>query len=339
MKRMVYLMSKTGSINKLKLTSDELPKPNSNEVTIEVKSIGLNFADFFCIHGLYKAAPKNNLIPGLEFSGVVIDKGNEVDEFSVGDKIIGVTKFGAFATHINLDKNYLMKLSDDWSFEEGASFIVQALTAYYALKELGNVKENQIVLMHSVAGGVGIYANRIAKKFNCTTIGTVGSLDKIEKIKNEKVDFILVRDKNFIPDLKKVLNDRKIDLLLESLTGKYFKDTFNLLAPQGRAIIYGASNFATHTSFPNYFELAYKYLTRPKVDILKLIEQNRSVMGFNLIWLYEKGEYLKSLLNELMELRLDKPYIGEIFNFNQMHDAIRKFQSGKTFGKVVVKIE
>lgn len=339
MNRMVYRMLKTGSLNKLKLTSDNLPAPKSNQVTVEVKAIGLNFADFFCIHGLYKAAPKNNLIPGLEFSGVVIDKGNEVNEFSVGDKIIGVTKFGAFATHINLDKNYLMKLPDDWSFEEGASFVVQALTAYYALKELGNIKENQIVLIHSVAGGVGIYANRIAKKFNCTTIGTVGSPDKIEKIKSEKVDYILVRDKNFIPYLKKVLNDRKIDLLLESLTGKYFKDTFNLLAPQGRAIIYGASNFATHTSFPNYLELAYKYFTRPKVDILKLIEQNRSVMGFNLIWLYEKGDYLKSLLNEILELKLDKPYIGDIFSFEQMKDAIRKFQSGKTFGKVVVKVE
>jgi alcohol dehydrogenase len=332
-------MSKVGSLKRLVLSEDELSFPHANKVTVEVKAIGLNFADVFCIHGLYKAAPKNNLIPGLEFSGVVIDKGNEVNEFSVGDKIIGVTKFGAFTTHINLNKNYLMKLPDDWSFEEGASFVVQALTAYYALKELGNIKENQIVLIHSVAGGVGIYANRIAKKFNCITIGTVGSPDKIEKIKSEKADFILVRDKDFIPNLKKVLNDRKIDLLLESLTGKYFKDTFNLLAPQGRAIIYGASNFATHTSFPNYLELAYKYVTRPKVDILKLIEQNRSVMGFNLIWLYEKGAYLKSLLNEIIELKLDKPYIGEIFSFEKMHDAIRKFQSGKTFGKVVVKVE
>lgn len=339
MKRMVYLMLKTGSLNKLKLTSDNLPYSKSNEVTVEVKAIGLNFADFFCIQGLYKAAPKYNLIPGLEFSGVIIDKGNEVNEFSIGDKVIGVTKFGAFATHINLDKNYLMKLPKDWSYEEGASFVVQALTAYYALKELGNVKQNQIVLIHSVAGGVGIYANRISKRFNCTTIGTVGNSSKIEKIKNEKVDFILVRDKHFIEHLREILVDKKIDILLESLTGKYFNNTFKLLAPQGRAIIYGASNFITHTSFPNYFELAFKYFTRPKVDILKLIEQNRSVMGFNLIWLYDKGDYLKSLLNEIIELRLDRPYIGEIFDFNQMHDAIRKFQSGKTFGKIVVSIK
>jgi alcohol dehydrogenase len=338
MKRMIYLIPKAGNRKNLKLIPDELMNPKSNEVTIQIKAIGLNFADVFCIQGLYKAAPKENLIPGLEFSGVVINKGESVNEFNIGDKVIGVTKFGAFTTHINLDKHYLMKLPEDWSFEEGASFIVQALTAYYAIKELGNIQSNQIVLIHSVAGGVGIYANRIAKKFNCTTIGTVGNRNKIEKIKNEKIDFILLRDDSFIENLKKVLANRKIDLLLESLTGKYFKPTFDLLAPQGRAIIYGASNFATHTSFPNYLELAYKYLTRPKVDILKLIEQNKSVMGFNLIWLYDKNEYLKKLLNELIELNLDKPYIGEVFEFNQLPEAIRKFQAGNTFGKVVVKV-
>lgn len=338
MKRMIYLIPKAGNRKNLKLIPDELMNPKSNEVTIQIKAIGLNFADVFCIQGLYKAAPKENLIPGLEFSGVVINKGESVNEFNIGDKVIGVTKFGAFTTHINLDKHYLMKLPEDWSFEEGASFIVQALTAYYAIKELGNIQSNQIVLIHSVAGGVGIYANRIAKKFNCTTIGTVGNRNKIDKIKNEKIDFILLRDDSFIENLKKVLANRKIDLLLESLTGKYFKPTFDLLAPQGRAIIYGASNFATHTSFPNYLELAYKYLTRPKVDILKLIEQNKSVMGFNLIWLYEMKEYLRKLLNELIELNLDKPYIGEVFEFNQLPEAIRKFQSGNTFGKVVVKV-
>lgn len=338
MKRNVYKMSSVGSLKRLSLSEEVLSSPKPNEVTVEVKAIGLNFADFFCIHGLYKAAPKHDLIPGLEFSGVVIDKGGNVNEFAIGDKVIGVTKFGAFATHISLDKNYLIKLPFDWTFEEGASFVVQALTAYYALKELGNIKHNQIVLIHSVAGGVGIYANRIAKKFNCTTIGTVGSKSKIEKMQNENVDYILLRDKNFITKLIEVLDGRKLDLLLESLTGKYFHQTFNLLAPQGRAIIYGASDFATHTSFPNYLQLAYKYFTRPKVDILKLIEQNRSVMGFNLIWLYEKGSYLKTLLEEIINLNLPKPYIGEIFNFEQMHEAIRKFQSGKTFGKVVVKV-
>ncbi len=336
MKISAYIIKKAGSLNNLKIESQELENPAENEVTVEIKAIGLNFADVFCIQGLYKAAPKENLVPGLEFSGIIINKGKTVNEFNVGDKVIGITKFGAFATHINLNKNYLIRLEDNWSFEEGASFIVQVLTAYYAIKELGNVRNNQTVLIHSVAGGVGIYANRIAKKFNCTTIGTVGSENKIEHIKDEDVNHIILRNKHFLTNLKNILGDKKLDLILESLTGKYFKDTFDLLSPQGRAIIYGASNFATHTAFPNYLQLAYRYLKRPKVDVLKIIEQNRSVMGFNLIWLYEKVDYLRILLDEIIELKLKRPFIGETYSFEQLPLAIKKIQSGKTFGKVVI---
>lgn len=337
--RKVFKINKAGSLNNLKLISENLTTPSDDQVTIQTKAIGLNFADIFCIQGLYKAAPKENLIPGLEFSGVIIDKGKNVNEFNIGDRVTGISKFGAFATHINLNKNYVIKLADDWSFEEGAGFVVQALTAYYALKELGNVKSNQTVLIHSVAGGVGIYANRIAKKFNCNTIGTVGSKNKFNQIKDEGVDHVLVRDKNFLTNLNQVLGSSKIDLILESLTGKYFKHTFNMLAQQGRVIVYGASNFATHTAFPNYPLLLLKYLSRPKIDVLALPEHNCSVMAFNLIWLYEREEYLKNLLNELISLNLKKPTIGDIYNFDNLIIGLRKYQSGKTFGKVVIKVE
>ncbi len=337
--RKVYKINKAGSLNNLKLISENLTTPSDDQVTIQTKAIGLNFADIFCVQGLYKAAPKENLIPGLEFSGVVIDKGKNVTEFNTGDRVIGISKFGAFATAIYLNKNYVIKLDDNWSFEEGAGFVVQALTAYYALKELGNVKSNQTVLIHSVAGGVGIYANRIAKKFNCTTIGTVGSAGKINQIKDENIDHVLIRDKNFLINLKQVLGNNKLDIILESLTGKYFKSTFDLLAPQGRVIVYGASNFATHTAYPNYPQLLLKFITRPKIDVLALPERNCSVMAFNLIWLYEREEYLKNLLNELINLQLKKPTIGEVYSFKDLITGLKKYQSGKTVGKVVVRVD
>jgi len=62
----------------------------------------------------------------------------------VNDKVMGVIKFGAYTTHINMDYRYVQKLPDDWTFEEGAAFTVQSLTAYYALIELGNIKDNEL---------------------------------------------------------------------------------------------------------------------------------------------------------------------------------------------------
>ncbi len=76
MKRKVYRMNKAGSINSLKLIEENLPEPNENEVTVEVKAIGLNFADLFAIQGLYSATPKGSFIPGLEYSGIVLKAGS-----------------------------------------------------------------------------------------------------------------------------------------------------------------------------------------------------------------------------------------------------------------------
>ncbi|MEE9430175.1 MAG: hypothetical protein V3V16_03985 [Melioribacteraceae bacterium] len=74
MKRKVYRINKTGSINNLNLIEEELSELKANEVCVEVKSIGLNFADLFAIWGLYSATPKGSFIPGLEFAGIIIKR-------------------------------------------------------------------------------------------------------------------------------------------------------------------------------------------------------------------------------------------------------------------------
>ena len=131
--RKAYRINGAGSLSNLKLIGEELSEPAANEVMIEVKAIGFNFADLFAIQGLYSATPKGSFIPGLEYSGVILQSGKDVSDFRVNDKVMGVIKFGAYTTHINMDYRYVQKLPYDWTFEEGAAFTVQSLTAYYAL--------------------------------------------------------------------------------------------------------------------------------------------------------------------------------------------------------------
>jgi alcohol dehydrogenase len=249
---------------------------------------------------------------------------------------MGVNKFGSYTTHIKIDHRYVQKLPIGWTFEEGAAFIVQALTAYYALVELANIKDNDTVLINSAAGGVGIYANRIAKKFNAYTIGTVGSNSKINFLKDEGYDDVIVRDKNFNEKLKQSLGERKLNIVLESIGGKIFKESFDLLSPTGRIIIYGGAQFMSKSARPNYLKLLFQYLTRPKVDPLSLSDTNRSIMGFNLIYLWDKPENMKRMLTSILNFNLKKPYIGNTFSFDKLPEALKLFQSGKTIGKVVV---
>ncbi|HEX7357333.1 MAG TPA: medium chain dehydrogenase/reductase family protein [Ignavibacteriaceae bacterium] len=339
MERLAYRINKAGSINNLKLIKENLPDPANDEVTIKIKAIGLNFADVFALQGLYSATPKGSFVPGLEYSGIIIKKGRDVTEFEIGDKVMGAIRFGAYTTHLNINKKYIIKLPSGWSFEEGAAFTVQSLTAYYSLVELGNIKNNSTVLIHSAAGGVGIYANRIAKKFNAYTIGTVGSDKKIDLLKNEGYDDVIVRDNDFPEKLKNSLANRNLDIVLECIGGKIFSESFRQLSAGGRIIVYGAAQYSTGGAYPNYLKIITKYLTRPKIDPLSLSDKNKSVLGFNLIYLWDRVEILKKFLKIILDMNLPKPYIGSVYNFDDLVKAVRQFQSAQTIGKVVVKVD
>jgi len=337
MERLAYRINKAGSINNLKLITENLPHPTDDEVTIQVKAIGLNFADIFAIQGLYSATPKGSFVPGLEYSGIIINKGKNVNDFEINDKVMGAIRFGAYTTHLNINKNYISKLPHGWTFEKGAGFTVQSLTAYYSLVELGNIKDKSTVLIHSAAGGVGIYANRIAKRFNAYTIGTVGSDNKIDLLKREGYDDVIVRGNDFSEKLKQSLSGRNLDIVLECIGGKIFSESFDQLSAGGRIIVYGAAQYSTGSSYPDYFKVLIKYLTRPKVDPLSLSDKNKSVMGFNLIYLWDKVELMNEYLKNILEMNLPKPFIGEVYEFKDLLSAVKKFQSGKTVGKVVVR--
>ncbi len=339
MLRKAYRIHKAGSLANLKLVEENLGTPKHNEVQVKVHAIGLNFADVFSIHGLYSATPKGSFVPGLEFAGEIVEAGESVSDFKVGDRVMGVTRFGGYANALNIDDRHVVKLPDDWSYEQGAAFLVQGLTAYYALVNLGDLKKGQAVLIHSGAGGVGVMANRIAKQFDAFTIGTVGSERKLDILEKEGFDAHIVRSKEFESDLKKSLGDRELNLIIETIGGEILKAGYRTLAPQGRSVVVGASQFASPGNKPNYLKLIWKFMTRPKLDIQQMIQDNKSVMGFNLIWLYDKVDMMDVMVKEMAEMDLGKPYVGHTFEFDQMHDAIRLFQSGKSTGKVVVRTD
>lgn len=339
MLRNVYRMiPKAGSINHLKPVSEELEDPGNQEVQVKIKSIGLNFADIPAMFGLYSATPEGSFIPGLEYAGDILKVGKEVSNFREGDRIMGVTRFGGYSDHLNADKHYVAPLPAGWTYDEGAAFLVHAFTAYYGLVELAGIRQGQTVLIHSAAGGVGIQANRIAKRYGAYTIGTIGSGNKTAILKSEGYDDWIVRSKNFREDLRKALGDRELNIVMECIGGQIFKDGFRLMAPEGRMIVYGSANFITPGHRPNYLKMLYKYWKRPMLDPMRMIEWNKSVMSFNLIHLYDKKERVEEYLNHLHDLDIGKPRVGHVYPFDQLKKAIQYFQSGKTTGKVVVNI-
>jgi len=335
LEKLAYRIDKAGAISRLRMVTEELQNPTENEVTIEVKAIGLNFADIFALLNLYSATPSGSFIPGLEFSGIVVSVGTKVNQWQEGDKVMGAIRFGAYSSHLNIDERYIFPLPESWTFEEGASYLITSVTAYYALVRLANVQKGQTVLIHSAVGGVGIYANRLAKKLGAHTIGTIGREEKRQTALTEGYDEIYVRDSQLREKLSGE-DGRRIDIVLDAIGGDIFKLSYDLLAQEGRLITYGAAHFAPEGDSPNYLKLLRNWIRRPKIDPLDLITHNKSVMGFNLIWLWHRFKDLHPLVDEIEKLDLGRPFIGKIYPFTEMHSAITYLQSGKSTGKVVV---
>ena len=328
-----------GKISNLKIQTFELPALQAGEVRVSVKAIGLNFADIFAIWGLYKAAPKTDFTPGLEYAGVIESVGEGVSQYRPGDRVMGITRFGAYTTHLNIDARYVIPLPADWDFATGASYLVQTLTAYYGMAYLGNLQKGFNVLIHSAAGGVGLQAAKIARAYGCFAIGTVGTPSKVETALQAGYDKAIVRSKDFKEHLRAALDGRPLHLVLDSIGGEYFTIPFYMLAPMGRMVVFGSARYTTPGDKPNKWHMLKEWLTRPKVDAQSLPEKNRAVLGFNLIWLYQQAALMHQLLQELDALQLTPPHVGQRFSFEKLPEAVQALQSGKSVGKVVVEVD
>ncbi|MFQ5739506.1 MAG: zinc-binding dehydrogenase [Acidobacteriota bacterium] len=346
--REVWKIGRAGSLGRLKLLPETLPALGPGQVRVGVRAVGLNFADVFACLGLYSATPSGEFIPGLEFAGEVEEVSRRQGERSPwkrGDRVMGVIRFGAFASRVHVDDRLLQPLPPQWSFAEGAGFAVQALTAWYALKELGGLRQGQLVLVHSAAGGVGLNALSILQRFEGRVIATVGQESKAAFLIEHRglsADQIIIRDPGSFPQrldeaLKKA-HEEGLDIVLDAVAGPYFKPAYRRIRPGGRLVLFGAASMMPAGNRPNYARLALKYLRRPRLDPLNMISENKSLMAFNLIWLWDRIDLLRRLYTDLSQELKAPPYIGRRFPFSQAVRALRYLQSGHSVGKVVLEL-
>jgi alcohol dehydrogenase len=103
-------------------------------------------------------------------------------------------------------------------------------------------------------------------------------------------------------------------------------------------VIYGAADLMPSGSRTNWLTLAARYLTRPRIDPINMVSANRSVMGFNLIWLWEQADGLPEAYRGLALYVTRPPHIGRRFPFSEAPAALRHLQSGGSVGKIVLEI-
>ena len=182
MKKVV--IERPGGYRKLQIQEAPIPTPLRDEVLVEVSGAGVNFADIFIRLGLYKSAKEFvgwPITPGFEFSGRVLKCGEEVRDLKAGDRVFGLTRFGAYATHLCVPWEQVFLIPEDSKFtsDQWAAFPVVFLTAYHGLFQNFVLRSGMKILVHSAAGGVGGALLQLGKIAGCQMTGVVGATHKV----------------------------------------------------------------------------------------------------------------------------------------------------------------
>jgi len=341
MRAIPYL--KPGSEQALKICEWPDPTPKNDEVLIEVRAFGVNFADIMARKGQYQDAPPMPFICGYEVSGVIKEIGSQVKNFKKGDKVLALTNFGGYSELAVTKESACFLLPDNLSFAEGASIPVNFITAFHALHQTGTLIPGTRVLIHAVAGGVGLASVQLAKLAGCEIFGTASSEEKLKLAVSWGVDHPINYSKDdFETAVSKITSGSGIDIVLDSLGGKNILKSLKVLRAHGRVICFGASSLSERGGL-NALKVIPEAASMLFFNLIPLLLKSQAVYGVNMKRLSEdRADLINIELSEIMNLfsqKKLKTIISKEYSWKNISQAHQELQSRKSVGKIVLLVD
>jgi NADPH:quinone reductase-like Zn-dependent oxidoreductase len=334
--RQVWI-TKVGAPQVLQVREAPDPTPKPGEVRIRVRASGINFADLMARVGLYPDAPKLPCVVGYEVSGVIDALGEQTTGFSIGDRVLAMCQFGGYSDVLTLPSSQALKLPERMSFEAGAAFPVVYVTAYHMMLFTGQLRRGSSVLILSAAGGVGQAAIQIARTRECTIFGSA-SVSKHAFLKELGCHHVLDSSADFAPQVRAIVAERGIDLILDPVGGASWTRAYELLAPCGRLVAFGLSSAVSGTS-RNLLKAAASLLSVKRWSPMQLMSDNKTIAGTNMARLFALPELVEPQLAALLEMygrgELE-PHVDRTFPFAEAAAAHQYIHDRKARGKVLL---
>ena len=308
----------------MQLVEVEKPKLAANEVLLEVKAAGVNFAELELTKGQYRIPKEPPFIMGFEAAGVVVELGGRVKNLKVGDRITSLVSSGGYAEYATADATVAIPIPEGVSFNEAVTIPVQGLSAYALLKLAAKPQASETLLVQSAAGGVGLYLVQLAKIMGVRRlIALASSKEKLDVLTGLGADVAInYTTKQWTDQVREATEGNGVDVILESASGEVGGQSFKLLAPFGRIVVFGARNI-------------YDTISPEKMQ--QLIYKNQSVMGFNVPSLKPEqiAECVPPLLSLISERKV-KLFATNLFPLTEVKRAFEALESRHTIGKVVL---
>jgi NADPH:quinone reductase len=295
------------------------PQPEANQVVVNVKAAGVNFADILTAQGGYATTPPPPLVAGREFAGVVE---------STGEAVMGYVQFGAFAERIAVPSGFYWKCPPQWNAEQCAAFPVNYFTAWLAYWKAGltgTPADKKRVLIHAAAGGVGTAAVQIGRALGVEMYGTSSSDEKLARVVALGLQHgINYKQADYEQAIRELTRGEGVDAVFEMLGGEHTSKSVRCLREFGGVIVYGSA-----TGKESIIDTRLLYARSTSVHGLWL-----SRLAHNAVIMAEAWKKLSGWITD-GKLR---PIVGQVLPLARAADAYRLMLDRQNFGKIVLTI-
>lgn len=303
------------------------PHYGVEEVLVRVRATAVNRADLMQAGGNYPPPPGVTEILGLEMAGEIVAIGSKVTNWQVGDRVCALLAGGGYAELAAVPASMLIRLPDEWSFEQGAAIPEVWLTAFVNLFHEGQLKAGEKVLIHAAASGVGTAAIQLAKATGAWVAATAGTDQKTVFCRQLGADLAInYKTQDFLHEIRQHTNSDGVDLILDPVGGAYLVRNVQLLRPFGRLINIGLLNG-----------------TRGELDMMALLRKRLRLIGSTLRnrTIAEKAALTQQFVEQFMPLfraGILRPIIDVVYPIIDARAAHDYLHKNLNMGKLILII-
>ena len=297
------------------------------EVLVDIHATAVNRADLAQARGMYPPPKGESDVIGLEMAGIVAAVGTRVEKWQNGEWVFALLSGGGYAQQAAVHQDMLLRIPEGWSFHHAAALPEVWLTAYVNLFLEGHLDDNETVLVHAGASGVGTAAIQLAKSVEATVVVTTGSLRKQNACLELGADLAInYKQKDFYDEISGWLGGEKVDLILDPVGGSYLESNIKLLGEFGRLINIGLLGGSAGT-----------------LEMSSVIGNRLRIIGSRLRSrpLKEKIEFSHSFWDRFQPYFLTgafKPVIDTVFPIEKAQTAHEYVRDNQNIGKVILAV-
>jgi NADPH2:quinone reductase len=324
--RAVFLNPPGGPEENMLVATIPDAKAKPGEALIAVEYAGCNFADTMMRRGVYPHPKGYPLVAGLEVAGKVVAIGAGVTEVAVGDRVAGFSEdAGGFAEFCPIPARRLVRMPASIGFDVAAAFFIQALTAWHLLHTVGTTRKGDVVLIHAIGGGVGLYLTQLAVKAGATVIGTIGTAGKEKRALEFGAARVINRsDEDFVAATMAFTKGKPVDKIIDSTGGTILDRSFETIRQLGHVISYGEAEAKPQTNL--WERLVQKSLTFTRLHLGHI--DYGSQAGLN---------GAREVVGMVQSGALKVPIEG-VFPLEQVHEMYARLESRQVAGKLLLKV-